>query len=636
MLFIVLFTVLSFLIAQSFRFLKYYQSRFFSLVFLSFISYLLAHFVSFHTAFYVSLLLLCVVSVVSISRNGLFIDKKAEGVFLASFAYFIFLRSLIPDIFGAEKLMDVAFINTVLRAESFPPPDPFFAGGVLDCYYYFGYVVGAVITLLSFSPPEIGFNIAIAAIAAYSFMLVYGLLKDIVSERAALLGMAFVLFSGNLYAVYELVADIVTLHPPSFLYYWNATRVIDGTINEFPYFSFIHADFHAHVVAIPLKILAVSFLYGIWRGKNIKPYSLSMVIISAVVYLTNSWDAPILLFLIACVALKRKDLALPIACVAATVLASTTIHSASAMIVEAGAKTSLDEFLLFFSIPFAFAYYYLREERKVMLFSLPLALFTSLFVPIAISVLPLVAAAAKRCRKDFFALLVLTGCVTVLIPEFVAVESRLNTVFKFYLVAWILLTIPGAVALYDIFRNLRGEPVEGGEKSRLAIFMLALFAMSFVYPVVATPIRYCKAEMTLDGMAFTKAYGEYDAIKWLRGKKGIIAEAASECYTYGGRFAALTGNPTIVGWACHEVQWRGNGEELAKRIADLRTVYTKPSVELLKKYNVRYVVVGYEERREYRATPEIFEEMVKKGLLKRAYEDRGVVIFAVKEAAKLQ
>jgi len=614
--------------------MKYYQSRFFALVLLCFTSYLLAYFMPFHTAFYISLSAFCIAAILSVVRNGLFVDRKAESVFLASFAYFLFLRFLLPDIFGAEKFMDVAFINAVLRSGSLPPLDPFFAGGVLDCYYYFGYIIGAVVDLLSFSPPEVGFNIAIAAIAAYSCMLVYGLLKETVSERAALIGMIFVLFSGNLYAVYELIVDIASLHPPSFLYYWNATRVIDGTINEFPYFSFIHADFHAHVVAIPLKILAVSFLYGIWREENVKLYSSGMAILSAVVYLTNSWDSPVLLALIGCIALKRKDLALPIACVAATILALITIHSASAKIVMVNTKSSLAEFLLFFSIQLAFAYCYLRKERKTMLFSLPLALLAGIFVPIAIPVLPLAITAAKKCRKDFFALLILAGCVIILIPEFVAVESRLNTVFKFYLVAWILLTIPGGIALSDVFRNLRRLTLQNLRENWLAILMLALFTMSLTYPVVATPVRHYKAEMTLDGMAFTKVYGEYNAIKWLREKKGVIAEAASECYTYGGRFAALTGNPTIVGWACHEVQWRGNGEELARRITDLKMLYTNPNIELLKKYNVSYVIVGYEERKEYGATPEIFKDMVKKCFLKKAYKDRGVVIFAVKEAIK--
>jgi len=619
---VIAFIAFSYLITQPFCLLnlKYYQARFLAIVVVGFASYLLAYFMPFSVAFYLSFAALSIAGLVVIAKKRRpFIDRRAESVFLASFAYFLFLRFLLPDIFGAEKLMDVAFINAVLRAENFPPADPFFAGGVLDCYYYFGYVIGAVITLLSFSPPEIGFNIAIAGIAAYSCILVYGFLNELVEERVAIAGVIFVLFSGNLYAAYELMQHAITLTPPGFLYYWNATRVIEDTINEFPYFSFIHADFHAHVVAIPLKILAISLLFDFWRdGRRLT--AILIVLLSGVSYLTNSWDAPVLLMLVAGMALRRREcIALFLACIAATAIASTTIHSASAKPLLVDVKSDLAEFLLFFSIQLAFAYYYLREW-KLMLASTPAALLAGFFVPIAIPIIPLMVSAAKRIREDFFALLIVSACVIVLAPEFVAIESRLNTVFKLYLAAWIMLTIPGAIALSEVFNNLKSP--RGLKKS--AILMLILFVMSLVYPVVATPIRHYKAEFTLDGMAFTKAYGEYDAIKWLRERKGVIAEAASQCYSYGGRFAAFTGNPTIVGWACHEVQWRGNGMELAKRMADLRAIYTKPSMELLEEYNVSYVIVGYQERKEYGANPEIFD-----GMLKRVYECRGVVIFAV-------
>ncbi|AEA47795.1 DUF2298 domain-containing protein [Archaeoglobus veneficus] len=638
---------LSVLITQPFRYarLKYYQARFISLVTLSFISYILAHFMPFSTAFYATLAPLCAAGVLCLRKP--FFDRKVESVFIAAFAYFLFLRFLLPDVIGAEKLMDMAFMNAVLKAERFPPFDPFFAGGVIDCYYYFGYVIGAATTLMSFSPPEVGFNIAIASVAAHSCMLVYGFLSSVLRnargglnagdrvrvERTALFSVVFVLFSGNLYAVYELASDIAAMKLPGFLYYWNATRVIEGTINEFPYFSFIHADFHAHVVAIPVKILMISLLYEFYRGKNVEPW---IVLLSAVIYITNSWDSPIMLLLIACVAAvrRREGIVLFAACCIVTFLASTTIHSASAKPLLVEERSDLGEFLLFFSIQLAFAYYYLRSEFRAMLMALPVALLSSIIVPIALPVIPLLAASLRRSikRKEFFAFLIFAACLIILIPEFVAIESRLNTVFKFYLAAWLMLTLPGAIALSDVFRSL-SLGGSGGlrsilrEKNALAIFMLVLFAMSLAYPTIATPVRHYKAEMTLDGMAFTRAYGEYEAIKWLREKRGVIAEAASKCYTYGGRFAAFTGNPTIVGWACHEVQWRGNGEELAKRMADLRAIYTTHDVgtlkKLLKKYNVSYVVVGHQERKEYGAKPEQFD-----GILKKVYEDRGVVIFA--------
>jgi YYY domain-containing protein len=606
---IVIFIAISFLITQVIR-LKYYQSRFLSLLILSLVSFIFSHFFTFKYVFYTILLFFCILGIHRILKNGVFFEGREEGIFLLSLAYFLLLRSLVPDVIGAEKLMDIAFMNAVLKADSFPPLDPFFAGGTLNFYYYFGYVVGAAITLMSFVTPEVGFNIAIASVGAFSALLVYGFLKEVLKEKA-LFGVIFVLFSGNFYAAYELFNNAIAMQKPSFLFYWNATRVIDGTINEFPYFSFIHADFHAHVVAIPIKILAIALLYDYYRGSKIS--GLMLVPLAPILFLTNSWDAPIMLFLIALISFLKLDrwnldeLRFAVAIVAAAILSIVAFHSTmdvQAKFMFSNERTNLIQFLLFFSIQLAFAYLYLREEIRSMLFifSLIISAILSLWIPIAIVILPIAAIAAKRAFEgDFLALLIFSATLLLIFPETFAIESRMNTVFKFYLTAWILLTIPGSM-VFGIER-----------KNILNAAVIVLFALSLAYPAIATPLRHYKADFSLDGMEFVKdiSEGDYKAIQWLRDKKGITLEAAAECYGYGGRIAAFTGNPTVIGWACHEVQWRGNGE-LAGRMADVRAIYTSyncPLVtNLLEKYNVSYVVVGYEEKRVYNTEAEKFRK----------------------------
>jgi len=634
---IAIFIALSLLITQSIRLKHYYQSRFLSILLLSLVSFLLSHVFPFRNAFYATLLVFCIAGVYMIFKKGIFFDKQEESVFLISFAYFLFLRSLVPEAFGAEKLMDIAFMNAVLKAETFPPPDPFFAGGNLNFYYYFGYVVGAAITLMSFVKPEVGFNIAMASIGAFSTMLVYGFLKEFVDEKKAIIGAIFVLFSGNLYAAYELFVNIISMQKPGYLFYWNATRVIDGTINEFPYFSFIHADFHAHVVAIPIKILGIALLYEYYRENRI--CGLMLVPLSFILFATNSWDAPIFLFLITLTTLLRlrkgediwKEIKFAAVIFLASVLSIAALYStmetpaARPMFVEN--KSSLIQFLLFFSIQLVFAYYYLREEIKLKPFVLTvfISAVVSLWIPIAVAVLPLSVIAARRTLKgDFFAALIFAATLLLLAPEVIAIESKMNTVFKFYLAAWLFLTIPGALALARAVEN---------PKKLLNVVMLTLFVLSLAYPVVATPIRHYKAELHLDGMEFVRhiSEGDYEAIQWLRDKKGVVLEAAAECYSYQGRIAAFTGNPTVVGWACHEVQWRGNGKELVKRMAEVRAIYTSENCtlvkELLKKYNVTYVVVGYEEKRYYNANPEKF----RKCRLQEVFAWKGTYVFRVPE-----
>ena len=54
--------------------------------------------------------------------------------------------------------------------------------------------------------------------------------------------------------------------------------------------------------------------------------------------------------------------------------------------------------------------------------------------------------------------------------------------------------------------------------------------------------------------------------------------------------------PALLGWAVHESQWRGNYIEQGKREPDIQTIYTTKdgqlALQLLQKWDVRYVVVG--------------------------------------------
>ena len=67
----------------------------------------------------------------------------AELVFLVCSGLVIWLRLARPEILGQEKLMDLGILATLLRAESFPPPDMWFAGQTLP-YYYWGALIWTV------------------------------------------------------------------------------------------------------------------------------------------------------------------------------------------------------------------------------------------------------------------------------------------------------------------------------------------------------------------------------------------------------------------------------------------------------------------------------------------------------------
>jgi|Deesub1362A_J573_1020465.scaffolds.fasta_scaffold00318_41 YYY domain-containing protein len=638
--FLILFSII---ISQIFP-LKYYASRPFSILILSLLAFVLSFLMPFKTAFLISSVFMLVTAAVMLwKRRKLYIDES-EAVFLIFFIYFFFLRSLVPDAIGAEKLMDIAFLNSVIHAGKFPPPDPFFAGGTLNFYYYFGYVIGAVTTMLSLSPPEIGFNISLAYIAALSFSTVYGLLKELMDSRKfAGAGTVIMLFSGNLYAAKEFFENLMAGKTPGFLFYWNATRVIDDatygkTINEFPYFSFIHADLHAHVFAIPLKLLTLALLYAYLKDRK-KGYFLIPALFS--LFASNSWDFPIffmLTFLVAVLRVRKdekvvkltknpkkfEEIKTAVAILGLSAVASlllfSTMEVASARPFIISERSNSLQFFQFWGLHLLLAYCYHWREWKIVLASFIFSILFIPILPIAPLLIPLMVVSLRRL-DDFPSLLAFVFSLIVLATEFFAIESRMNTFFKFYLAAWILLSVPAALAFKDFWENRNLRPVA-----------TVILALMLVYPAIATPVRHYKADFNLDGMEFVRirSLGDYEAIRWLRGaEQKIVLEAAGDCYGYGGRIAAFAAKQTVVAWQCHEVQWRGNGEELARRIAEVRAIYTSGNCSvvlfLLQKYNVSYVVVGSFEREMYGVKPDHFEKCG----LKKVFESGETVIYKV-------
>ena len=69
-----------------------------------------------------------------------------EVLFFLAFAAWSFVRASNPNIetAGGEKTMELAFINAILRSPSFPPHDPWLSGYAIS-YYYFGYVMTAML-----------------------------------------------------------------------------------------------------------------------------------------------------------------------------------------------------------------------------------------------------------------------------------------------------------------------------------------------------------------------------------------------------------------------------------------------------------------------------------------------------------
>jgi YYY domain-containing protein len=236
---------------------------------------------------------------------------------------------------------------------------------------------------------------------------------------------------------------------------------------------------------------------------------------------------------------------------------------------------------------------------------------------------------------QFVLLCAVVGLLLTLSVEFVYLVDnfrvRMNTIFKFYFQAWILMAIASAFAVYWLSR----------QKSRLRlVFLVAfwvLFAMGMVYPVLGNASRagnFARAP-TLDGTAYlADSHPEdYAAIAWLNeeveGAPRLLEAPGTggSSYVYEGRVSALTGLPTLLGWAGHEGQWRGNYDIQHAREPDIEAIYNtlngQLALTLLDSYDITYVYVGPLEREKY--DPRALEKFER--LLDVVYQQDGVTIY---------
>ncbi len=233
----------------------------------------------------------------------------------------------------------------------------------------------------------------------------------------------------------------------------------------------------------------------------------------------------------------------------------------------------------------------------------------------------------------FVLLLIALGALLIIGPDFVYLQDnfgyRINTIFKFYYQAWMLLSLASAYGTAVLLRRLHGAA-----NVIFSVTFVAILIIGLTYPLLGFPNKANNFKppfgFTLDDFDRVQRENpdEAAAILWLQSAPdGIIAEATGNPYSSYGRISIYTGLPTILGWGNHEGQWRDPALQGSRR-EDIETLYTTPDWQttqlILQRYNVRYVVVGNLERTSYRVNEEKFNNF-----LKPVLQQGSVAIYAV-------
>jgi YYY domain-containing protein len=246
-----------------------------------------------------------------------------EALFLGAFLIFTLIRAANPDLWhpfrGGEKPMDFAYLNAVVRSTYMPPFDPWFAGGSLN-YYYFGQFMMATVIKATSIPTAIAYNLAVplvfSLVVGAAFSLGYniaegvrrGLLgasqavRNIPAWSPVIAGVAAVLF---MVVFSNLDGGVQVLQGAAGNFdFWSPTRMMPPDppgheITEFPFFTFLFADLHAHMLAMPLGLLALGLSLNTVllsrRGVKAIGFFVSLGLLALTIgglWATNAWDFP--------------------------------------------------------------------------------------------------------------------------------------------------------------------------------------------------------------------------------------------------------------------------------------------------------------------------------------------------------
>jgi len=686
---------------------------------------------------------------------------------------------------GGEKPMELAYFTAVVRSSVLPPFDPWFAGGYLN-YYYWGYFILSIPTRLTGIPPATAFNLAVptffALTATGAGALAYYLVKAAGGNRVAvspadqaertrgwvvpwrriarwlpgsaavvgLGGAVMVAVAGNLDGVVQLfhilsarvngipvplsafdfwrssraIPEIPSFEPSALTPWLESTDRVDlgFHITEFPYFTFLFADLHAHMMTMPFALLALALgfaaLLGVSRSgpKSIWTWGCVALLGLAVgsLWTINSWEYPAYALLMAGFAASaawlmpgefrvRVALGIALALLAAAVsyVAFLPFHGATETfgtgIEPTRWRSPLSNYLLIHALPLLGALALLSATLPGAVTPLLARVRAGTEVPAAHQWLLVGALAGLALAYYFLAAGFLTAGVLMILltlacwslaatllngqestapsdvaalgllavalaigigVDFVRVEgdiARMNTLFKYYLVAWVLFGVAGA---YGFWRGWNAWRFHEGYFRRLIrlsfaqiVVIVAVGAM--IYPVLATPVRiqdrFHSTPLTLDGAAWMPDAVHYerdeliemrwdaDAIRWLQDNVSgspVILEAHGDQYRWNGRMSVYTGLPTVIGWPWHQTQQRNDWDLIQARARDVSSIYNTinkhEALELIDRYGVRYVVVGELERIYYLPHGiDKFPRMVVDGTLELAYANDGTTIYRV-------
>lgn len=731
-----------------------------------------------------------------IQRKEIAIDLKTnkeyfiwvELIGLLLFGFFLLVRIGNPDLWhpakGGEKPMDFAYLNAVIKSTTFPPYDPWYAGGYINYYYYGFVIVGVWVKLLGIIPST-AYNLILPLLYSLLGLGAFGFVWNLITLAfhppatksasthtlkflkvtksfaflGGILGIVFTILIGNLgtlrmlwqgfqklgssngvidtasiferifWSIKGLVGFIAGANLPYSVgdWYWNPSRVLpQSPITEFPFFTFLYGDLHAHMISLPITLLVLGWSLSVisskwkFRGIILSGVQKALVVGFGAIVIgalkpTNTWDYPTYLILASIILfytiiknayhvsselsqrIKRRSVLGAFAFTFALVILSALFYKPfsdwygqaySTIDLWKGDRSPFWSFFThwgFFLIVIiswflaesyqwmeSTPYSSLRKLQKyrysfsifafAVIFLIVLLIFMKvtiawLIVPLAVWAFVLILRSSQTDFERLILFMTGTAFVLTLFVEVFVLRgdiARMNTVFKFYLQAWVFLALASAYGSVWLWRYLQTKKDNLG----LQIWkygLLFLFISTALYPLLAGTAKIddrisSRAKLTLDGMQYMQSSfyvdegqemdlsQDYDAIRWMQDNVSgspVIVEGNTVEYRWGSRFSVYTGLADVIGWNWHERQQRAvlPSEWITQRVDEVADFYMTFDIEkaekFLDKYGVRYIIVGQLERALYPGVGLQKFDLENQNLWREVYRNKETLILEV-------
>ncbi len=222
-----------------------------------------------------------------------------EFAFLVIFVLMCYFKAFLPNINGQEKYMDYGFIMSMLRNDRLPAKDMWLAGNSIN-YYYFGQFMWALVIKCSMIQPSVAYNLAMCTATALPFAMTFSfgtmLVETAISHgfhdspipkylAGTLTGFAVSIWGNSHSFFYDpnsighgLLSLFSKMGFPvgdtTEFFYPDSTRYIgynpvtttnggDFTIEEFPFYSYLIGDLHAHVISMMVIIVIACLMLAL-------------------------------------------------------------------------------------------------------------------------------------------------------------------------------------------------------------------------------------------------------------------------------------------------------------------------------------------------------------------------------------